>query len=124
MLALTRKALEKARSGGGPTLIEAFTYRMGNHTPRTTPPATGRKPSSPNGPGGIRSSRFRLYLKGKGLWDDAFESRVQKEAEDLISRSVEEAENVPPPRPEDLFVHTYKDMTPSSTTSWPNSKNS
>jgi pyruvate dehydrogenase E1 component alpha subunit len=32
MYAVTKEALEKARSGGGPTLIEAFTYRMGNHT--------------------------------------------------------------------------------------------
>jgi len=112
MLALTRKALEKARSGGGPTLIEAFTYRMGNHT--TSDDASRYRQEAELAEWSRRDpiERFRLYLKGKGLWDDAFESRVQKEAEDLISRSVEEAENVPPPRPEDLFVHTYKDMTP------------
>ena len=112
MLALTRKALEKARSGGGPTLIEAFTYRMGNHT--TSDDASRYRQEAELAEWSRRDpiERFRIYLKGKGLWDDAFESRVQKEAEDLISRSVEEAENVPPPRPEDLFVHTYKDMTP------------
>ncbi|OGD19365.1 MAG: pyruvate dehydrogenase (acetyl-transferring) E1 component subunit alpha [Candidatus Aminicenantes bacterium RBG_13_59_9] len=112
MFALTRKALEKARSGGGPTLIEAFTYRMGNHT--TSDDASRYRQEAELNEWSRRDpiERFRLYLKGKGLWDEDFESRVQKEAEDLIGKAVEEAESVPSPRPEDLFIHTYKNMTP------------
>jgi len=112
MFALTRKALGKARSGGGPTLIEAFTYRMGNHT--TSDDASRYRQEAELNEWSRRDpiERFRLYLKGKGLWDDDFESRVQKEAEDLIGKAVEEAESVPSPRPEDLFIHTYKNMTP------------
>jgi len=112
MFALTRKALGKARSGGGPTLIEAFTYRMGNHT--TSDDASRYRQEAELNEWSRRDpiERFRLYLKGKGLWDEDFESRVQKEADDLIVKAVEEAESVPPPRPEDLFIHTSKNMTP------------
>ena len=39
--AVTQKAMQAAREGQGPTLIEAFTYRMGAHTTPTTPPGTG-----------------------------------------------------------------------------------
>jgi len=112
MFALARKALEKARSGGGPTLIEAFTYRMGNHT--TSDDASRYRQEAELKEWSRRDpiERFRLYLKGKGLWDEDFESRVQKEADDLIGKAVAEAESVPPPRPEDLFIHTYKNMPP------------
>jgi pyruvate dehydrogenase E1 component subunit alpha len=112
MYALTRQALEKARSGGGPTLIEAFTYRMGNHT--TSDDASRYRTESELSEWSRRDpvERFRLYLKDKGLWDEPFESRVQKEAEAFISQAVEEAEGAPPPQPEDLFLYTYKEMTP------------
>ena len=112
MFAMTKEALEKARSGGGPTLIEAFTYRMGNHT--TSDDASRYRKETEVNDWNRRDpiERFRLYLEDKGLWDESFEARVQKEAEDMISRAVEEAENTPPPRPEDLFVHTLKEMTP------------
>ncbi len=112
MYALTREALDKARSGGGPTLIEAFTYRMGNHT--TSDDASRYRTESELDEWSRRDpiERFRLYLKDKALWDESFESSVQKEADALISKAIEEAESAPPPRPEDLFVHTFKDMTP------------
>jgi len=109
---LTRQALEKARSGGGPTLIEAFTYRMGNHT--TSDDASRYRTESELNEWSRRDpiERFRLYLKSRGLWDEPFEDSVQKGADDLISKAVEEAEGTPPPRPDDLFIYTYKEMTP------------
>ena len=112
MYVLTKEALEKARTGGGPTLIEAFTYRMSNHT--TSDDASRYRMEAEVNEWSRRDpiERFRLYLKDKGLWDEPLETRVQKEAEDLINKAVEEAESTPPPRPEDLFIYTYKDMTP------------
>jgi pyruvate dehydrogenase E1 component alpha subunit len=112
MYAATREALEKARSGGGPTLVEAYTYRMGNHT--TSDDANRYRTDAEVEDWAKRDpvERFKIYLKGKGLWDEPFENQVQKEAEELINRAVEEAESMPPPRPEDFFIHTYKEMTP------------
>jgi pyruvate dehydrogenase E1 component alpha subunit len=112
MYELTREALERARSGGGPTLIEAFTYRMGNHTTSDDASRYRNEAEVNNWSRRDPIQRFRLYLRDQGLWDKSFEEGVQKEAEDLINKAVEEAENTPPPRPEDLFIHTYKEMTP------------
>jgi pyruvate dehydrogenase E1 component alpha subunit len=112
MFAAAREALEKARSGGGPTLIEAFTYRMGNHT--TSDDASRYRPETELSEWAKRDpiDRFKQYLKAKGLWDESFESGVQKAADELINNAVAEAEDTPAPQPEDLFVHTYKEMPP------------
>jgi pyruvate dehydrogenase E1 component alpha subunit len=112
MYAATREALDRARTGGGPTLIEALTYRMSDHT--TSDDASRYRTKEEVGEWSKKDplERYRTYLKGKGLWDEDFEARVNREAEDLVNRAVEEAESSPPPPPEDYFVHTYKDMPP------------
>lgn len=111
MYAAAKEALEKARSGGEPTLIEAFTYRMGNHT--TSDDASRYRTKDEVSEWARRDpiERYKLYLKSKGLWDESFENQVQKEAEDLINDAVEKAENMPAPSLDDLFIYTYKDMT-------------
>jgi len=113
MYAATREALEKARSGGGPTLIEAFTYRLSDHT--TSDDASRYRSEAEVGEWTKRDpiDRFKTYLINKGLWDEDFAKRLQNEAEELINRAVEEAEGTPPPRPEDFFIYTYKTMPPS-----------
>lgn len=113
MFAATREALEKARAGGGPTLIEAFTYRMSDHT--TSDDASRYRTKNEVEEWAKRDplERFKAYLKGKGLWNEDFETRIQKEAEDMVNRAVDDAENTPPPRLEDYFIYTYKDMPPS-----------
>ncbi len=62
----TKEAVEKARSGGGPTLIEGVTFRFGPHTTaddptkyRTEEEIEPWKPLDP-------FVRLRFYLKGKG----------------------------------------------------------
>ena len=112
MYAVAKEALDKARSGGGPTLIEAFTYRMSDHT--TSDDASRYRSRDEVGEWSKRDpiARFRAYLQGKGLWDEDFETRVNREAEALINAAVEEAESVPPMPPEEYFVHTYKVMPP------------
>jgi pyruvate dehydrogenase E1 component alpha subunit len=112
MYAASREALEKARSGGGPTLIEAFTYRMSDHT--TSDDASRYRAKDEVGQWAEKDpiARFRSYLKGKGLWDEDFEKRVDQEAEATVNAAVEEAESTAPMPPEDYFIHTYKDMPP------------
>ncbi len=112
MAVATREALNKARSGGGSTLIEALTYRLGNHTTsddasryRTETEVEEWRKKDP-------IDRFKAYLKSKDLWDEAFESRIQQEAEEETNQAVAEAEGAPPPEPEDLFIHTFAGLTP------------
>lgn len=113
MYVAAKEALEKARSGGGSTLIEAYTYRMGDHT-------TADDASRYRSEGEVKEwvkkdpiERFRIYLKNKDLWDDAFEKRVQEEAATLVEKAVEEAEKTPLPAIEELFIYTYKNMHPN-----------
>ena len=65
-----RDAVERARAGGGPSFIEALTYRLGDHT--TADDARRYRPADGAGGGAARDPlvRTRKYLEAKGLWDD------------------------------------------------------
>ena len=111
-LAATREALATARGGGGPTLIEAYTYRMGDHT--TSDDASRYRAKAEVAEWERRDplARFRLYLGHKGLWDEAYEKEVQAAASDFVEKAVAEAEARPPASVEDVFAYTYAVMPP------------
>jgi pyruvate dehydrogenase E1 component alpha subunit len=113
VLAAVGEALERARSGGGPTLIEAQTYRMGHHT--TSDDASKYRDATEVAEWEKRDPirRFQAYLSGRGLWDPAFEKEVTDRATADVERAVAEAESLPPAAPEDVFKYTYKEMPPS-----------
>ena len=112
VLGATREAVEKARSGGGPTLIEGVTFRFGPHTTaddptkyRTEEEIESWRPLDP-------LVRLRRYLGEKGLWSDEVEQRVTEQARKEIDAAVEEAEAVPAPGPEEIFAAVFADLTP------------
>ena len=112
VMAATREAVEKARSGKGPTLIEGVTFRFGPHTTaddptkyRTDEEIEPWKPLDP-------MLRLRLYLKGKGLWNDEVEGRMTETAQQEIDQAVKDAEAVPPPAVEEIFKYVFAEMTP------------
>jgi len=112
VMAATREAVEKARSGKGPTLIEGVTFRFGPHTTaddptkyRTDEEIEPWKPLDP-------MLRLRLYLKGKGLWNDEVEGRMTETAQKEIDQAVKDAEAVPPPAVEEIFKYVFAEMTP------------
>lgn len=109
---VTKEAVDKARSGGGATLIEGVTYRFGPHTTaddptkyRTDEEIEPWKPLDP-------LVRLRLYLREKGLWNEEVEKRLTEEAQKEIDQVVKEAEAVPVPEVEDIFKYVYAEMTP------------
>jgi len=108
--AAASEALERARSGGGPTLIEAVTYRMGFHT--TSDDATKYRSEAEvkewEQKDPIR--RFRTYLSNKGLLDETFEKLIQAKAEEDVEKAVTEAESLPPASPADVFAFTFKEI--------------
>ena len=85
-------AIERARSGRGPSLVEALTYRIGAHTtaddPRRYQPAEEIDEWRERDP----LPRLRRYLERRGLWDDADEREATDDALARIDRAVEEAE--------------------------------
>jgi pyruvate dehydrogenase E1 component alpha subunit len=112
MYAVSKEALQKARDGGGPTLIEAYTYRMSSHTTSDDPSKYRSDKETQEWKKKDPIDRFRTYLQNKGLWSQAFEADIQEKVEKTVEAAVDEAENIPDPVIEDLFAFTYKKMPP------------
>ncbi len=112
MYAAAKEAVDRARSGQGPTLIEAYTYRLGDHT--TSDDATRYRLESELAEWMQKDplDRFNRYLETKGIWNDDLENAAVKEAQDLVEKAVSEAENYPRPSVEDVFQYTYSEMSP------------
>jgi len=109
--AVTKKAMQAAREGQGPTLIEAFTYRMGAHT--TTDDPTRYRLASELEVWKLRDpiERVRAYLVRGGLADPEFFADVDAEAKLLGARVREACRNMPDPPPLDLFDNVYAEPT-------------
>lgn len=107
----TLEALGKARAGKGPSFIECFTYRLGDHTTaddatryRSLEEVEAWKKKDP-------IERLRRYMEKRGLWDDAYGRKILSEAREQVEASVREFEAVPPPDPRDIFRYTFQDLT-------------
>jgi pyruvate dehydrogenase E1 component alpha subunit len=107
-----KAAVERARRGDGPTLIESYTYRLGDHT--TSDDASRYRKDEELKMWEDRDplKRFRAYLEGKGLWTLADEEKAWVEAEKTVDEEVERALAHPEPSVEDLFRFTYDAMHP------------
>lgn len=105
--AVTVEALERARSGGGPTLIEAVTYRMGAHTTSDDP--TKYRDSADDEFWRSRDpiQRLKIYLRSKNVLTAAVESELDKEAASLTDRMREGVRELPDPKPLSMFDHVY-----------------
>ena len=108
-LAVTRQAMQAAREGQGPTLIEAFTYRMGAHT--TTDDPTRYRLSAELESWKLKDpiERVKQYLIRSAMAEESFFTGVAAEA-DEIGRSVRKAcLEMPDPDPLTMFDHIYAD---------------
>jgi 2-oxoisovalerate dehydrogenase E1 component alpha subunit len=104
---VTRQALRAAREGQGPTLIEAFTYRMGAHT--TTDDPTRYRLASELEVWRLRDpiERVRAYLARTGQANSAFFEEVEAEAAELAAHVREACRALPDPEPLTVFDHVY-----------------
>jgi len=107
VLAVTRSALEAARTGQGPTLIEAFTYRMGAHTTSDDP--TRYRLASELEMWRLRDpiERVKAYLSRSGEAGAAFFESVEREADELAARVRQGCLDMADPAPVSLFDHVY-----------------
>jgi len=108
-----RAALDKARSGGGPTLIEAVTFRLGAHTTADDP---GRyRTEADVEPWRKREPLVRLdkYLRAKGVIDDEFVEMVNAESQAEVEEAVAKAESTPPPSPGEIFEYMFEETPPA-----------
>ncbi len=109
--AVTQKALQAAREGQGPTLIEAFTYRMGAHT--TTDDPTRYRLASELEMWKLKDpiERVRAYLVRGGMAEPDFLAEVDAEAKQVGARVREACRNMADPPPLALFDHVYAEPT-------------
>ena len=108
-LAVTRKALQAAREGQGPTLIEAFTYRMGAHT--TTDDPTRYRLAAELEAWKLKDplERVKVYLSRTGAADAAFFEAIDAEAAE-VGRSVRQGcLAMPDPQPLSIFENIYSE---------------
>ena len=107
------QAIERARSGKGPTLIEAITYRLCDHT--TADDATRYRP-----PGGLNEAwkiepikRLQTYLHKQGHWNEAKEQDLISDCEKQINQAVDNYLSTPPQAEQDLFDYLFEE-TPNA----------
>jgi 2-oxoisovalerate dehydrogenase E1 component subunit alpha len=108
--AVMRDAVTRARDGGGPTLIEAVTYRLGAHTTSDDPTRyrTAKEMAAWQGPKDP-ITRYRTFLERAGLWSQAFADEVGATADRIAARVRESVENLPQPPLTDLMANVYAD---------------
>ncbi|MFD7918010.1 pyruvate dehydrogenase (acetyl-transferring) E1 component subunit alpha [Streptomyces sp. NPDC059740] len=108
-LAVTKAALERARAGQGPMLVEAFTYRMGAHTTSDDPSRYRSQEEQDDWAAKDPIARLKTYLLAEGAVDDAFLAAVDEEAEALGRRVREAVRSMPDPDDMAIFDNVYAD---------------
>jgi 2-oxoisovalerate dehydrogenase E1 component alpha subunit len=106
-LAVTRKALKAAREGQGPTMIEAFTYRMGAHT--TTDDPTRYRLSAELESWKLKDpiARVKQYLIRSEHADMAFFDEIEAQADEVGARVRQSCLEMPDPPPLSMFDNVY-----------------
>jgi 2-oxoisovalerate dehydrogenase E1 component alpha subunit len=105
--AVTTAALDRARRGEGPTLIEAFTYRMGAHTTSDDPNRYRRAGELQEWQAKDPIRRLRTHLERSEQADAAFFAAVDADADEFAVRLRAGCLAIPDPRPETMFDHAY-----------------
>ncbi|RLG20320.1 pyruvate dehydrogenase (acetyl-transferring) E1 component subunit alpha [Candidatus Micrarchaeota archaeon] len=105
-----KSAVEKARKGEGPTLIECLTYRFGPHTTSDDPSKYRSKEEEEEWRKKDPVVRFQLYLRSKGIWNEEYEKKVNEEAKQKVEKALEEAESSIKIDPTDIFKYVYAEM--------------
>jgi pyruvate dehydrogenase E1 component alpha subunit len=101
--AACREAVDRARAGDGPTLLECVTYRLGVHTTADDPTKYRSVEEVEAWERKDPLTRFGAYLQKKNLLEDGLEAAVDAE----IAAAVQRFEAMPPPDPLTMFDHVY-----------------
>jgi 2-oxoisovalerate dehydrogenase E1 component alpha subunit len=108
-LAVTREALARARSGGGPTFIEAVTYRMGPHTTADDPTRYRDANELEDWTARDPLARIATLLDSLGLLGADYADAVTAKADAVAVELREGCLSMPEPAPSDVFRHVYSE---------------
>jgi len=108
----TKKALERARKGEGPTLIEAVTWRYGAHTTADDPTKYRDQEESNKKREQIDPIlRLERFMKNEGWFDEGWVNKVKEEVTKEIDQAVLELDNYPNADMNNVFNHVFAEPT-------------
>lgn len=111
--AVVKSALDAARAGQGPTLIEAYTYRMGAHTTSDDPTKYRNEAEVEIWKHKDPIARMRGFMEEKGHGDAEFFAAVDAEADEIAARVRKACQEMPDPDPVTMFDDVYVDEHPA-----------
>lgn len=106
-----QEALERARNGEGPTLIEAVTIRFGPHT-TADDPTKYRNQESINDVKEEKDPILRLerFMKNNGLWDETWVEKIEAEIEEELNDAIDRMEAYEKADPAHMFDYVFEEM--------------
>jgi pyruvate dehydrogenase E1 component alpha subunit len=110
MYAAVKEARQRALDGKGPSLIEAYTYRLGPHTTSDDPTIYRDDKEVEEWKEKDPLPRFRKYLSNKKLWNKDKEEELQKELKDFVTKTFKEVEKTGQYDLDDAFDYTYAEL--------------
>jgi pyruvate dehydrogenase E1 component alpha subunit len=107
-----QQAVERARSGQGPTLIETLTYRIGAHTTADDP--TRYRDSAEVEAWRAKDPilRFKRFLISRDLLNEEHDQQIVAKVEEEINEAVQIAESMPPMASDSFFDYTMANLPP------------
>lgn len=109
VLAATRIALDRARTGGGPSFIEAVTYRMGPHTTADDPTRYRDANELEDWAAKDPIARLGALLESKGLLTEAAKAAVQDKSDQVAKELRANTINLPEPEALQVFDNVYSE---------------
>ncbi|MFS0718176.1 pyruvate dehydrogenase (acetyl-transferring) E1 component subunit alpha [Arthrobacter sp. 1P04PC] len=110
--AVTAWALDRARRGESPVLIEAFTYRVGAHTTADDPTKYRGSEEEAQWRAKDPLERLEKYLRAEGLADDAFFEQVKADGDELAAYVRKTTHDLETPDIRQAFANTYAEAHP------------
>jgi 2-oxoisovalerate dehydrogenase E1 component alpha subunit len=110
VIQVMNEAVERARAGDGPTMIEAVTYRREGHS-SSDDPSVYRDAAEPE-PWAVKDplKRLRGYLKVRGVWSEDAERQTVERHVEAINAALERAQHLGDPAVESLFDDVFEEL--------------
>ncbi|MDO4246925.1 MAG: pyruvate dehydrogenase (acetyl-transferring) E1 component subunit alpha [Deinococcus sp.] len=109
---VTFEAVERARRGEGPTLIETVTYRVKPHTVADDPTRYRTDEDTAGWDDKDPVQRLQHHLLAEGILTAESDAALQKEVADEFEAALAEADAYPDPEPKEILEHVFAEPTP------------